>query len=69
MLRVLRTYAQWQDLPRGYGTKSTSRRRFQKWVDAGVFEEILKTLAGHLSLYFQRSSNGLTPVAADVGLG
>ena len=45
MLWVLRTGAQWQDLPGRYGTKSTCHRRFQQWVEAGVFEQILKTLA------------------------
>ena len=45
---VLRTGAQWQDLPGRYGTKSTCHRRFQQWIDAGVFEQILKTLAEDL---------------------
>lgn len=48
MLWVLRTGAQWQDLPSRYGTKSTCHRRFQQWVDAGVFEQILKHLAEDL---------------------
>lgn len=48
MLWVLRTGAQWQDLPGRYGTKSTCHRRFQQWVDAGVFEQILHTLAQDL---------------------
>jgi len=37
-----------QDLPGRYGTKSTCHRRFQQWVDAGVFEQILKTLVEDL---------------------
>lgn len=49
MLWVLRTGAQWQDLPGRYGTKSTCHRRFQQWVDTGVFEQILKTLAEDLN--------------------
>jgi transposase len=48
MLWVLRTGAQWEDLPRRYGTKSTCHRRFQQWVDAGVFERILAVLADDL---------------------
>jgi len=48
MLWVLRTGAQWQDLPGRYGTKSTCHRRFQQWIGAGVFEQILKRLAEDL---------------------
>jgi hypothetical protein len=48
MLWVLRTGAQWQDLPGRYGTKSTCHRRFQQWVDSGVFERILQALAHDL---------------------
>ena len=48
MLWILRTGAQWEDLPRRYGTKSTCHRRFQDWVDAGVFERILTALADDL---------------------
>jgi hypothetical protein len=49
MLWVLRTGAQWQDLPARHGTKSTCNRRFQQWFDAGVFEQILRTLAEDLN--------------------
>jgi transposase len=48
MLWILRTGAQWEDLPRRYGTKSTCHRRFQEWVDSGVFEQILTALADDL---------------------
>jgi transposase len=48
MLWVLRTGAQWEDLPRRYGTKSTCHRRFQQWVRAGVFEQVLAALAADL---------------------
>ena len=48
MLWVLRTGAQWQDLPSRYGTKSTCHRRFQQWVRAGTFEQILRVLAEDL---------------------
>jgi len=48
MLWILRTGAQWEDLPRRYGTKSTCHRRFQDWVEKGVFEEILTALADDL---------------------
>jgi transposase len=48
MLWILRTGAQWRDLPPRYGSKSTVHRRFQQWVSNGVFEEILAVLAGDL---------------------
>ena len=48
MLWVLRTGAQWEDLPRRYGSKSTCHRRFQAWVEQGVFEAILTALADDL---------------------
>jgi transposase len=48
VLWVLRTGAQWKDLPPRYGSKSTVHRRFQQWVGEGVFEEILAVLAGDL---------------------
>lgn len=54
MFWVLRTGAQWEDLPRRYGTKSTCHRRFQLWVRSGVFEQILQVLAEDL-----RSRGGL----------
>lgn len=48
VLWMLRTGAQWQDLPARYGSKSTAHRRFQQWVRDGVFEQILAVLAGDL---------------------
>jgi transposase len=44
MLLILRTGAQWANLPRRYGTKSACHRRFHDWEEAGVFEQILLTL-------------------------
>lgn len=48
MLWILRTGAQWEDLPGRYGTKSTCHRRFQSWVASGLFEQILAALAEDL---------------------
>jgi hypothetical protein len=48
MLWILHTGAQWENLPRRYGSKSTCHRRFQEWVETGVFEEILTALADDL---------------------
>jgi transposase len=38
ILYVLRTGCQWKALPREYGSGSTCHRRFQAWVEAGIFE-------------------------------
>ncbi len=40
ILYVLRTGCQWKALPREYGSASTCHRRFQAWVQAGVFERL-----------------------------
>lgn len=34
--------AKWKDLPRKFGTKSTVHRWFKTWVQAGIFEEIMR---------------------------
>ena len=39
--------AKWKDLPRRFGSKSTVHRWFQKWMQEGVFEQILRS-AGSL---------------------
>ena len=36
--------AKWKDLPAEFGTKSSVRRAFQRWVEKGAFEQILATL-------------------------
>lgn len=49
ILWVMRTGAQWADLPSSrYPSKSTCHKRFQEWVQSGVFEKILKALARDL---------------------
>ena len=46
---VMRTGAQWGEIPTPrYPSKSTCHKRFQEWVDSGVFENILKALARDL---------------------
>ena len=35
---ILRTGCQWKMLPKEYGSGSTCHRRFQKWVELGVFK-------------------------------
>lgn len=48
VLWILRTGAQWEDLPRRYGSPATCHRRFQSWQQAGVMESILMRLATDL---------------------
>lgn len=47
-LWILRTGAQWSELPGKYPPYQTVHRRFQQWVDAGVMEQILRALAEDL---------------------
>ncbi len=48
VLWILRTGARWQDLPERYPSYQTCHRRFQQWVDSGVFDYILQALAEDL---------------------
>ena len=40
ILFVLRTGCQWKMLPAEYGSGSTCHRRFQEWVEKGVFQKL-----------------------------
>jgi len=44
ILWVLRTGAPWHDMPNRYPPYQTCHRRFQEWVEKGVFEAILREL-------------------------
>jgi transposase len=48
ILWILRTGAQWSELPRRYPPKSTCHRYFQQWNKSGVFIKILTALAQDL---------------------
>jgi transposase len=48
ILWILRTGAQWADLPERYPPKSTCHRYFQQWDKSGVFAKILSALARDL---------------------
>lgn len=48
MLWVLRTGAQWADLPTRYPPYQTCHRRFQRWVRDGTLERVLEALARDL---------------------
>ena len=48
ILWILRTSAQWGDLPERYPPYQTCHRRFQRWVRDGTFERVLAALAHDL---------------------
>jgi transposase len=48
ILWILRTGAQWNDLPARYPPYQTGHRRFQQWVRSGVFQHIPHALATDL---------------------
>lgn len=48
ILWILRTGAQWADLPKRYPPYQTCHRRFQEWFGEGGFKNILETLAQDL---------------------
>jgi len=58
----LRTGISWHDLPPMYGAKSSVHKRFQEWVDAGVFDKIYK----HILKYYNKKKGIRTKrMAAD----
>ena len=48
ILWVLRSGARWKDLPERYPPYQTCHRRFQEWIDQGVFERMAQHLAAIL---------------------
>jgi putative transposase len=44
ILYRLRTGCQWKAIPRNFAPGSTVHRRFQEWVELGVFETIFEVL-------------------------
>ena len=45
MMWMARTGAQWRHLPDEYGKWNSVFRRYRRWVETGVFEAMLETLA------------------------
>jgi len=45
MLWIARTGAQWRHLPDEYGKWNSVFRRYRRWVQTGVFDAMLETLA------------------------
>lgn len=48
ILWILRTGAQWADLPERYPPYQTCRRRFQRWVRDRMLERVLEAIAADL---------------------
>ena len=48
ILWILRTGAQWADLPECYPSYQTCHRRFQEWVREGVLHDVLEALTQDL---------------------
>lgn len=48
ILWILRTGAQWKELPDRYPSYQTCHRRFQEWTQSGVLEKIMRVLATDL---------------------
>ena len=49
ILWVLRTGAPWHDMPNRYPPYQTCHRRFQEWVEKGVFEEVSASSGARMS--------------------
>ena len=45
MMWMARTGAQWRHLPDDYGKWNSVFRRYRRWVETGVFDAMLETLA------------------------
>lgn len=48
ILWILKTGAQWHELPREYPPYQTCHRRFQEWAKRGVFEEVIRVIVEDL---------------------
>ena len=65
VLYVLRTGCQWKAVPREFGSGSTVHRRFQRWVEQGVWEAMWRLL---LQYYDAARSLEWTWQSADASL-
>lgn len=45
VLWILKTGAQWNELPKKYGAYQTVHRRYQEWIEHGVIETALRRIA------------------------
>lgn len=49
ILWILRTGAQWNELPSRYGNSATAWRRLKRWEEDGTWEKVWKKLVAQLS--------------------
>jgi transposase len=50
VLWIAKTGAPWRDLPERFGPWNSVWRRFSRWASAGVWQKVLKALAGEPDL-------------------
>jgi len=48
VLWIVKTGARWRDLPKDYPPYQTCHRRFQQWVESGVFDKVIEALVKDL---------------------
>ena len=46
---ILKTGAPWRDLPEAFGDWKNTHRRFCRWRDRGIWEELLKIVAQNIN--------------------
>ena len=47
---VARLGERWRDLPERFGPYQTAKRRYYRWIEMGVLDEMLAVLAGEADL-------------------
>lgn len=48
----MRTGSPWRDLPEKFGNSNSRFRRFQRWVERGVFESLFNAMTGDPDLEY-----------------
>lgn len=48
ILWIVKTGVRWRDLPKEYPPYQTCHRRFQAWLESGVFDRVIEALAKDL---------------------